>query len=442
MPKKRDPELAAALRAADLLTWDELKVLHAARMYSRMVGVSMYELSFKVGAMGSAELEARRMAERAGLSWPTGIQPYLSDGSAIQAVRERWGDLLVAVVEADASQPGWNGVKLLASPTVRDMLSQVHDGARLGRPEFEEILRRVAAALAPPRPSGKRPTTTLEEERHRLRVAELFDAFTVLTEWLAKDQIVSAQGRRMDLVHPPVAEWLAKNRRRGLKGDALLRFLESSEREDLDSANGRETLEGFWAWPRYLWVLIETGGLNGIPGLGGPRIPPRHWCYLEREMLPYVVRAVDAPGKLASARKREFHAFAVAYRLAPTNSTPTAFIHAVREHRKAVRNRYDRRTSGRQRPQLMRPDRMAPILSSTGAENANGAGRKRDTHDAQGSEPSPRPTPPETSREAVQLPARRPASPQRVQREPVANPHRPSGGPRRQARKNDPRPSG
>lgn len=85
-----------------------------------------------------------------------------------------------------------------------------------------------------------------------------------------------------------------------------------------------------------------------------------------------------------------------------------------------------------------RPRRIAP----SGAESANGAGRKRDTHNAEAHPQPPRPQQAQARRSAPRLPSSRPPAPRRNQ--PERTPEHDRGGdpPSRQARPRRPRPGG
>lgn len=376
MPKKISPELAAALKAEEAdrrphdafaaLPSEEWEVLRAARQHARLTNVSLWDVSTQIVNMTHGEAGARRVAEQAGIPWPQvpGFQffghPFCCGTSCAQDfVDGRWGDLLEAVVAAGRN-PDRTDFNLFDSPTVRVILGMAREGTRSGRPEFEDVLRRVAAALTPPSFPGKRPTTSYVDEERLLHAAFLLRAFKAITEWAAT---------------------LGPRRPRGA---ALVAFLKT------DGANGlRPYSEAIAAQMAY------------IPGLR---------MHFEDELLSYVVQAVETPGKLSSARKAAFHAFAVAHGFAPQSSKPAPFLHALREHEKTVRDR-ERRTSGRQRPQVMRPDPKAPMLSTTGAQSATPAGRKRDRHDAHEHPPQARPQPPAPARRAAGLPPQRPRPP-------------------------------
>lgn len=412
MPKKISPELAAALKAGEAdrrphdafahLPSEEHEVLRAARQHARLTGVSLFDVSTQIINMTHGEIRARRVAEQAGIPWPT-VPAYQFFGhprcyhtsNARDFVRDRWGDLLEAVVTA-GKNPGCTDYNLFDSPTVRVILGMAREGTRSGRPEFEDALRRVAAALAPPPALGKRPTSTFIEEERLLHAAFLFRAFEAITEWAA------ALGAKRP------------------KGAALLAFL----RTDIPGPR------------RPYAAALESRGIL-------PQLP----FHFEGELLAYVVQAVEMPGKRASARKTAFHAFAVAHGFAPQGSTPAAFLHALREHDKTVRNREDRasvrasedRTSGLESPHLMRPHAKPPILSPPSAERA---GRKRDTHDAEAHPQPPRPQQAQARRSAPRLPSSRPPAPRRDQPERTPEHDRRGSPPSHPARPRRPRPSG
>ena len=403
MPKKKTSPDPTATPKADPdepsaygLTSFEWEVLRAAKQHARLTGVSLWDVSTQIINTTHGEIRARRVAEQIGLPWPTvdsfqffGHPRCYRTSIARDFVEGRWGDLLEAIVAAGRN-PDCTDYNLFDSPTVRVILGMAREGTRSGRPEFEDVLRRVAAALIPPSVSGRRPTTSYVDEERLLHAAFLFRAFEAITEWTA------ALGRKRP------------------KGAALVAFLKTS------TPNSRRP---------YAAALGARGILPQLPLL------------FEDELLSYVVQAVETPGKLASARKAAFHAFAVAHGFARAGSTPRAFIHALREHEKTVRNR-ESRTSGRQSPYLMRPHPKPPILSPSGAKSATRAGRKQGTQDAEAQPQPPRPQQAQARRSAPRLPSGRPPAPRRDQPERPPEHDRRGSPPSHPARPRRPRPGG
>lgn len=391
MTKKISPELAAALKAeeadriapdlAALLTPDEREILRAARQHARLTGISLFDVSSQIIAMTGGDLAARQVADRIGVPWPdlpdflfsVWPPPFGATFLPKLFIEQRWGELLVAAVEAG---DGTACADLLASPVIRVLLGMARDGLHDGRPEFEDVARRLAAALSPRRPQGRRTRRPIGEEERLDHAELLYRAFTALVDWTR-------------LNRPP-----------RLVGPALVAHL-------MRETDGQRV---YWRHPRDGGPVFPFGSL----GL--------HLIY-EDALLPFVVEAVETKGKTSSVRAATFHRFAVANGFAPADSTAAGFLRVMRQAVADIRYRKERNS------------RFQAGATTMPLPDAASAGRKRETHDAQ-----TRPQPPETGREAVQLPARRPPRPQRLQRQPVAKPHRPSRGPRHQARKDGPRP--
>ena len=380
--KKKRPDPPAPERATSL-TPHEREVLRAARQHARLTNASMWDVSSQIVAMTSGDLAARKIAERIGATWPelpsylfsAWPPPFSATFLPKLFTEQRWGDLLVAAVEAGA---GTAHADLLASPVVRILLGLARDGLRDGRPEFEEVARRLAAVLAPPPRQGRRTRRSITEEERLAHADFLYRAFKVLVDW------TRAQ------------------RPRRLSGPALVAHLQK-----------------------------ETGGQRAYwPALGRAGYLVGARLVYEDELLPYVVEAVETAGKRSSATNAAFHRFALAYGFAPAGSTPAGYLRAMRQAVHDIRYR----------KQLI--SKPLPYPGTLLLPSAERAGRKRETHDAEAQPQPPRPQQAEARRPTPRLPSGRPPAPRRDQPERPPEHDRRRDPPRRQARPRRPRPSG